>query len=130
MWLQTAVSVLGAAGGLGVLGLVVRSIYRSLSKTHRRAVDADTDRDLVDIAMSMLAPAEEQIERLSKRLAEEEGRAERLTLRIKELETSSKAREEEMGVLQHQVQELNRQLIEAQLEVIRLRGLLSADSGA
>lgn len=124
---QTIISGIGAVGGLGVVGLMVRSIYRSLSKTHRQAINADTTRDLVEVATSLLAPAEEQVTRLSGRLAEAEARATRLEARIKELEQESRARAEENRDLQTQVTDLKGQLVDAQLEAIRLRGLLAMD---
>lgn len=118
---QQAASLFGGTVGLGVM---VRWAYRSLSKTHRRAVDADTTRDLVEIATSMLEPSEKALARLSGLLAEEEQRANRLAERIKELENSATIREREMVSLNSQVQELKSQLLDAQLEVTRLRNLL------
>src|SRR5688500_15298539 len=97
--IQTLNDYAGLFGGAAGLGLLARWIYTSLSKTHRRAVDADTTRDLVNIATSLLEPSEKIVERLSARLAEEEARAEKLSLRIEDLEASALAREKEMGSL-------------------------------
>lgn len=125
--LQTATEVIGAVGGLGVVGLMVRAVYRALSKTHRQAVDADTTRDLVEVATSLLGPAEEQVTRLSKRLAEAEARATSLEARIKELEAESRARALENETLRTEIVELKTQLVDAQLEAIKLRGMLTVE---
>lgn len=127
MDIQPFVEVFAGLGGLSAIGLAVRWLYRSLSKTHRNAVQADTTQDLVDISLRLLQPAEDQITRLSTRLAEAEGRAEKLMGRIKELEAEAHVREQEMESLRGQVQELKTQLLDAQLEAHRLRALLSAD---
>lgn len=116
---DTIAQIVGSVGGLGVVGLMVRSAYRSLSKTHRQAVNADTTRDLVEVATSLIKPAEEQVTRLSARLAEAEARATVLEHKIKELETQNTS-------LIGQVHELKTQLVDAQLEAIRLQGLLAA----
>lgn len=124
---DTVVQGVGAVGGLGVVGLMVRAGYRSLSKTHRQAVNADTTRDLVEVATSLLGPAEEQVTRLSKRLAEAEARATSLEARIKELESESRARALENETLRVEVVELKTQLVDAQLEAIKLRGMLTIE---
>lgn len=126
---EVAQQWVGAVGGLGVLGLMVRAIYRSLSKTHRQAVNADTTRDLVEVATSLLGPAEEQVTRLSNRLAEAEARASKLEARIVELQAEALAQSRENESLRLQMNDLKAQLVDAQLEAIRLRGLLSMDSG-
>lgn len=123
---QQAITLFGGTVGLGV---VVRVIYRAVSKPHRQALEADTTRDLVNVATSLLAPAEEQIKRLSTRLAEEEARANRLQTTIKELEQAAFNNQREINNMHSQVESLRSQLLEAQLEVGRLRALLSADSG-
>jgi len=125
--IELIVQGIQAVGGVGVLGLMGRAVYRALSKTHRQAVDADTTRDLVEVATSLLGPAEEQVTRLSTRLAEAEARATRLEARIKELEAEVTTRERENRELGAQVSELKAQLLDAQLEAVRLRGLLSMD---
>ena len=125
--LNTAVQWVGAVGGLGVVSLMVRSGYRTVSKTHRRAIDADTDRDLVDVALKLLGPAEEQATRLANNLAAAEGRCERLHARIRELEDDVKLRVKENDQLRTEVNELKTQLIDVQLEAVRLRGMLSMD---
>lgn len=125
---QNVMTGVQAVGGVGVLGLMVRAIYRSLSKTHRRAVEADTTQDLVDISLKILQPAEEQIVRLSTRLADTEARADKLMARIKELESEATIREKEMTTLREQIMELKTQLLDAQLEVVRLQAMLAPDA--
>lgn len=122
---QTISSFVGGGAGVGVL---FRWAYLRLSRTHRQAIEADTTRDLVEIATSMLEPSEKALQRLAGLLAQEEARADRLGARIKELEDGTAAREAEINDLRHQVTELKTQLLEAQLEAGRLRGLL-ADVG-
>lgn len=116
--IELLVQIFAGLGGLTGISLAIRGLYRRLTKT------SQTD-DLVDISLKLLQPAEDQITRLSTRLADAEARAEKLTGRIKELETESRARELEMESLREQVTELREQLLTAQLEVVRLQGLLN-----
>lgn len=118
MDIQPYVEIFAGLGGLTGIWLAVRALYRRLTKT------SQTD-DLVNISLKLLQPAEDQIARLSTRLADAEARAEKLTARIKELETESRARETEMEALREQVTELKEQLLTAQLEVVRLQGQLN-----
>lgn len=125
--IEIGIQAIQAVGGVGVLGLMGRAIYRTLSKTHRQALQADTTRDLVDVATSLLGPAEEQVTRLSKRLAEAEARATVLEARIKELETEARARAVENEKHRCEIIELKTQLVDAQLEAVRLRGMLAME---
>lgn len=118
MDIQPYVEIFAGLGGVGTIGLIIRAAYRRLTKT------AQTE-DLVDISLKLLQPAEDQIARLSTRLADAEGRAEKLTARIKELETESRAQTLELESVREQVRELKEQLLDAQLEVGRLQGLLN-----
>lgn len=118
MDIQPYVEIFAGLGGITGIGLMVRWLYRRLTKTSQTE-------DLVDISLKLLQPAEDQIGRLSARLADAEARAEKLTGRIKELETESRARELEMDSLREQVTELRSQLLTAQLEVVRLQGMLN-----
>lgn len=122
---QQAVTLGGGTAGLAIM---VRGAYRLLSKSSRNEMESRRTKDLVDVATSLLEPAEERIASLRRDLKAEEQRAMRLQLRIKELEAQSQQQGTVVRALSTEVEGLRTQLLDAQLEAIRLRGLLELRS--
>jgi hypothetical protein len=122
---QQAVTLGGGTAGLAIMA---RGAYRLLSKSSRNEMESRRTKDLVDVATSLLEPAEERIASLRRDLKAEERRAMRLQLRIKELEAQSEQQGTVVRALSTEVEGLRTQLLDAQLEAIRLRGLLELRS--
>lgn len=137
---QTVAQIILGLGGLGGMGVFVRSLF--LARADKRAKDAgsgktsaETVTELSGVAVALLKSAPAEIARLHDRLKEADEHIDELTEKIRaqsriidqqderigDMQTQLEAREREAEALHGQLDQLNIQLTEAQLEVARLR---------